>query len=168
MTFSFGSVSILYYIVLSSFHPLHVSVTEIEFDEKDKALEIMMRVFIDDTELTMSNRYRQPTLDILNPKGDLTVDRMMADYLKDHFKISLDSKAQTLNYLGHEKDGDVFILYIEVPQVKKWKTIQVMNDVFMETHEDQSNLVHVTVRKQVKSMRLTKGASVDKLVFDLK
>lgn len=168
MTFSVGSVSILYYIVLSAFHPLHVSVTEIEFDEKDKALEIMMRVFIDDAELTMSNRYRKPTLDILNPKGDLTVDRMMVDYLKDHFKISLDNKAQTLNYLGHEKDGDVFILYIEVPQVKKWKTIQVMNDIFMETHEDQSNLVHVTVRKQVKSMRLTKGASVDKLVFDLK
>lgn len=168
MAFSFSSVSVLYYIILSSFHPLHVSVTEIEFDEKDKALEIMMRVFIDDTELTMSNRYKQPNLDILNLKGDLTVDRMMTDYLKDHFKISLDGKVQSLKYLGHEKDGDVFILYIEVPQVKKWKTIQVMNDIFMETHEDQSNLVHVTVRDQVKSMRLAKGGSVDKLVFDPK
>jgi len=33
-------------------HPMHVSVTEIEMDEKEKRLEIMMRVFVDDLELT--------------------------------------------------------------------------------------------------------------------
>jgi len=166
---SFTSAFTAYTFVLTSFlHPLHVSVTEIEFDEKDKALEIMMRVFIDDAELTMSNRYKQPDMDILNPKGGVTVDQMMTTYTQEHFKITLDGKAQTTKYLGHEKDGDVFILYIEVSNVKKWKTIQIMNDVFMETHDDQSNLVHVTVRGQVKSMRLIKGASVDKLTFEPK
>ncbi|HEY3404554.1 MAG TPA: DUF6702 family protein [Ohtaekwangia sp.] len=163
-----SSVFAAYTFVLSLFHPLHVSVTEIEFDEKDKSLEIMMRIFIDDTELTMSNRYNKPSLDILNLKDGMTIDQMMTDYTKEHFKVTLDSKSQEARYLGHEKDGDVFILYIEVPNVKKWKSIQVMNDVFMETHEDQSNLVHVTVRGQVKSMRLTKGASVDKLTFESK
>ena len=162
------SVFAVYAFVLSLFHPLHVSVTEIEFDEKDKSLEVMMRVFMDDTELTMSNRYNQPNLDILNLKDGMTIDQMMKDYTKEHFKVTLDGKLQEAKYLGHEKDGDVFILYIEVPNIKKWKTIQVQNDVFMETHNDQSNLVHVTVRGQVKSMRLTKGAAVDKLTFESK
>jgi len=160
------------YSVLSIFwfsllHPLHVSVTEIEHDEKDKALEIMMRVFIDDTELTMRDRYKQPELDILNPKT-MTIDQMMGPYVADHFKISLDAKAQKVKYLGHEKDGDVFILYLEVENVKKWKTIQITNDVFMETHDDQSNLVHVTVKGVVRSMRLTKSTPIDKLTFETK
>src|SRR5688572_24377124 len=150
------------------YHPMHVSVTEIEFNEKKKTLQIMTRLFIDDAELTMSNHFKQPQLDILNPKGGLTVDQMMTEYMKAHFAIALDNKNQVVNYLGHEKEGDVFILYLEVTNVKKWKAIQVSNDVFMETHDDQSNLVHVTVRGQVKSMRLTKGASVDKLAFDSK
>jgi len=169
MISSFVSLITTWSFALSVFlHPMHVSVTEIEFDEKDKALQIMTRLFIDDAELTMSNHFKRPQLDILNIQSGLTVDQMMTEYLKTHLGITLDNKSQAINYLGHEKEGDVFILYLEVTNVKKWKTIQVSNDVFMETHDDQSNLVHVTVRGQVKSMRLTKGSSVDKLTFDSK
>ena len=168
MIFSFVSILATWAFSLSPLHPMHVTVTEIEFNEKNKALQIMSRLFIDDAELTMSNYYKQPSLDILNPKGGLTVDQMMTEYLKQHLRISLDNKDQAIKYLGHEKEGDVFILYLEVSNIKKWKTIQISNDVFMETHEDQSNLVHVTVRGQVKSLRLTKAAPIDKLTFDSK
>jgi hypothetical protein len=151
-----------------SLHPLHVSVTEIEFDEKDKALEIMMRVFIDDLETTMRKRINEPELDILSPKKGITVDQLMRDYLPGHFKIALDNKPYTFNYLGHEREGEVFIFYIEIPKVKKWKTIQVHNDIITETFDDQSNLVHVTVRGEVHSLRLTKDKPADKLTFEAK
>jgi hypothetical protein len=149
-------------------HPIHISVTEIEFDEKDKALEIMMRVFIDDMELTMREKLNQPELDILEPKNGQTIDQMVSTYLKDHFRITLDNKPQKVNYLGHERDGEAFVFYIEVSNVKKWKTIQVFNNIITETHEDQSNLVHVTARGTVRSLRLTRNAPSDKLTFDLK
>lgn len=148
-------------------HPIHVSVTEIEFDEKEKSLEIMMRVFIDDLELTLRNKLNQPELDILEPKNGLTIDQMAGDYVKDHFRITLDNKVQKIVYLGHERESDAFIFYIEVTNVKKWKTIQVFNDLFTETHDDQSNLVHVTVRDKVRSLRLTRNTPLDKLTFDL-
>jgi hypothetical protein len=146
-------------------HPMHVSVTEIEFDEKEKELEIMMRVFVDDMELTMRNKLHQPELDILEPKNGMTIDQMGGDYIKEHFKIWLDNKPQKIGYLGHERESDAFIFYIQVSSVKKWKTIQVQNDIIMEMHDDQSNLVHVTVRDKVLSLRLTKSTPVDKLTF---
>lgn len=152
-------------ILLSSLHPLHVSVTEIEMDHKDKRLEIMMRVFMDDLEVTLREHYKIPDLDILNPKGK-TVDQMMQEYLKPHFKISLDNRVQLIKYLGHEQEGDAFIFYIEVEKVKKWKTIQVQNDIIMEIYDDQSNLVHVTSNETVRSLRLTSRRSVDQLTFD--
>ena len=152
---------------LISFHPLHVTVTEIEFDEKEKRLEIMMRVFADDLETSLRKHFNQPELDIIKPTG-MTVDQMMAEYLKSHFKISLEGKPQTVKYLGHELEGEAFIFYIEVSNVKKLKTISVANDVLMEIHNDQSNLVHVTVREKVRSLRLTAEKSSDKLTFDTK
>jgi hypothetical protein len=166
----FSTIASLVHILTLAFymHPIHVSVTEIEFDEKDKALEIMMRAFIDDLELTLRNRLNQPELDILDPKNGMTIDQMMTDYLKDHFKISLDNKPQKTNYLGHEREGDAFIFYIEVSNVKKFKTIQILNDIITETHDDQSNLVHVNVRDKVRSLRLTRNTPSDKLTFDLK
>jgi hypothetical protein len=152
---------------LISYHPLHVTVTEIEFDEKEKRLEIMMRVFADDLETTMRKQFNQPELDIITPKG-MTVDQMMTEYLKNHLKISLEGKPQKVTYLGHEIEGEAFIFYIEVSNVKKLKTISVLNDILMEIHNDQSNLVHVTVRGTVRSLRLTAEKSSDKLTFDSK
>ncbi|HYG20278.1 MAG TPA: DUF6702 family protein [Ohtaekwangia sp.] len=149
-------------------HPLHISVTEIEFDEKEKSLEIMMRVFIDDLETTMRQRTGDQELDILQPKGGQTLDQLMSAYLNERFRISLDAKAQKAGYLGHERDGDAFIFYIEVTNVKKWSTIQVQNDIITEVYDDQSNLVHVTARGTIRSMRLTKNTPADKLTFDSK
>jgi len=161
---SFASIlAMVFYL-----HPIHVSVTEIEHDEKDKRLEIMMRVFVDDLELTLRKKMNQPDLDVLEPKNSQAVDQMMTEYLQGHFKISLDNKPQKTALLGHEKDGEAFVFYIEVSNVKKFKTSQVQNDIITDMHDDQSNLVHVTVKGTVKSLRLTRDNPVDKLTFDVK
>ncbi|HET9486340.1 MAG TPA: DUF6702 family protein [Chryseosolibacter sp.] len=160
------SALITLFSMLLCLHPIHVSVTEIEFDEKDQALEVMMRVFIDDLELTLRNSHKEPELDIFHPKNGMTTDQLVGDYLKDHFKISLDNSLQKTNYLGHEREGEAFIFYIEVPGVKKWKTITIHNDIIMATHDDQSNLVHVYVNERVKSLRLTRNTPADKLTFE--
>lgn len=149
-------------------HPIHVSVTEIDFDQKDKALEIMMRVFIDDLELSLRNTLNQPELDILSPKNGVTTDQLVADYLKDHFKIALDNKPQKPTYLGHERESEALILYIQVSNVAQWKTITIRNDIIIATHNDQSNLVHVYVNDKVKSLRLTRNTPEDNLTFDSK
>ena len=151
--------------MVSFVHPIHVSVTEIEMDEKDKRLEIMMRVFTDDLELSLRQATNQPELDFLSlsEKGR---DEMVAAYLKNHFKISLDGKLQKINYLGHEQEDPALIFYIEVPNVKKWQTIQIQNDIIMDVHADQSNLVHVTVKEKIRSLRLTKSTPAGKLTFD--
>lgn len=146
-------------------HPLHVSVTEIEMDTKDKRLEIMMRVFIDDFETSIRQKSNQPELEIL-PLSKDEKDKIISSYLTEHFQIWLDSKIQKTNYLGHEIESEAFIFYIEVSNVKKWKSIQVKNDIIIHVYSDQSNLVHVTAQETVKSLRLTKDNPADKLTFD--
>lgn len=155
-------------VLMFALHPMHVSVTEIAYDEKEKELEVVMRVFIDDLELSIKNRLRQEELDLLNPKDGKTTDQLVSTYLKDSFKISLDGKPFETVYLGHEQDAEALICYIQVSKVKKWKTIQVRNSIITETHEDQSNLVHVTLKETVRSLRLTRATPVDKLTFDVK
>jgi hypothetical protein len=148
-------------------HPMHVSVTEIEMDEKEKRLEIMMRVFVDDLELTLRRNFKQPELDVLDPKGQ-SLDQLMQEYLKTRFQISLDGKPQLVKYLGHERDHEAFIFYVEVDKVKKWKSIQVQNSIITEIYDDQSNLVHVTLAETVRSLRLTRAKPTDIITFETK
>ena len=147
-------------------HPIHISVTEIEYDQRERALEIMMRVFIDDLELSIQEDLNQPDLDILEPANGLTLDQMAERYLARHFSVSLDNKIQKIKYLGHELESEAVIFYIEVSQVKKWNAIDIRNSIITEIYDDQSNLVHVTVGEKVKSLRLTKETPADKLTFD--
>lgn len=151
--------------LVASAHPIHVSVTEIEYDPKDEALEIMMRIFTDDLELTLRTAFDKPTFDVMRSDSKDALDEMMDKYLQLHFRITLDGATKTLNYLGHELDGDAFVFFVEVANVKPWKTIEVMNDVIMETYDDQSNIVHVYLGENVKSARLTPRRPATRLTF---
>lgn len=149
-------------------HPIHLSVSEISYSEKDKALQITSRIFIDDLETSIRKKLNQPELDILKPTGGQSTDQLVSAYINDHFKVKLDNKPQKLSYLGHEIEDAAIICYIEIEKVKKFKTLEVFNDIIQETHEDQSNLIHVTYKGPVKSLRLLRDKPVDILTFESK
>ena len=141
--------------LFSILHPLHVSVSEINYSEKDKAFQITTRIFIDDLELSIRNKRREPEMDLLTPKNGLTTDQLVEEYMKDHFKIKLDGKLRNLKLLGHEVEDVAIVCYIEIENVKKVKAVEVFNDIITETFDNQSNIVHLTYQGPVKSVRLT-------------
>jgi hypothetical protein len=102
----------------------------------------------------------------LNLPAETRLDDLVKPYLLQQINIQLDGKAQTLKYLGHEQDGDAHVFFIQVQPVKKWKSITVQNQVLLETYDDQSNIVHVTVREKTRSMRLMRNNEAGSLTFD--
>lgn len=141
--------------VLSLLHPVHISVTEVEYSAKDKTLQFTSRIFIDDLELSIRNARRSPELDLLKPGGGLTTDQLVSEYLQRHISLRLDGKPVALKYLGHEIEDLAIICYIESAPFRKATTVEVTNNVIQETHSDQSNIVHVTYNGPVQSARLT-------------
>jgi hypothetical protein len=158
-------VLIIFNCYSGEMHPMHVSVTEIDYDEKEHELEIMMRIFVDDLERAIQNENEKPELDIVNA-SESDKRTIIKTYLEKHFSLSLDHKLQTTKYLGQEIEGEAMICYIQVPGVKKWKTIEVTNSSLMHLYDDQSNLVHVTLGEKVKSMRLTSDNQKGKFTFE--
>jgi hypothetical protein len=158
----------LFYSFLLFLHPIHLSVSEINYSEKDKALQITSRIFLDDLELSIQKQLNKPDLDLLEPGKDFTTEKLISDYVLQHLSVKLDGKIQKLNFLGFEREDPAIICYIEIENIKKFKTIEIKNDVIMETHNDQSNLVHVTYKGPVKSLRLVREKVADILTFEQK
>ncbi|MEJ0057811.1 MAG: DUF6702 family protein [Bacteroidota bacterium] len=149
-------------------HPIHVSVTEAEYNEKTKSLQIISRIFIDDLELSIQKQVSQESLDILEPRNGKTTDQLLGDYLNEHLKIKMDGKPAKINYLAHEVEDLAIICYLEIENVKKLKTLEVTNTVIQETHADQSNIVHITYKGPVKSYRLTSEKPTETFKFETK
>ena len=137
------------------FHPVHVSVNEINYSVKDKAIQITSRIFADDLEAAIRLERKDPALNLLEPKNGHTTDELLAEYLSAHFRMKLEGKSCKTRLLGHEVDEMAVVCYIEIAGVKKIKTLDVFNDVITELYGDQSNIIHVTYQGPVKSVRLT-------------
>lgn len=153
--------------VLASFvHPIHVSVTDIEFDEERKALEITSHIFLDDIEKHIRILKKEPYLDILKPGDKYTTDGLIKNYLADRFAIKVNGKPVDYNYLGFEREAGAIFVYIEVEKVKKLKSISVRNETLLALYDDQVNLVHVKVDGKIRSLKLEEGNEEDSLEYD--
>jgi hypothetical protein len=155
-------------VLLITLHPVHVSVTEITFDEKEKELEIISRIFLDDLEASIQEANKNPELKLMEPGTSKTTDQFVWAYLQQRFKITLNGKLQKIKYLGHEIEGEAILCFIQVSNVKKLETIEVFNSTITELYDDQSNLVHVTVGSTIKSLRLMRDNPLGKLTFETK
>ena len=149
-------------------HPIHISVTEINYNEKSKSLQMTTRIFADELELGVRAQRKEPELDLLEPKNGMTTKQMIQNYLLEHIKIKIDGKPVKMNFLGFEKEDISIVSYIEIENVKKLKTIEVFNDLVTELHDDQSNLVHITYKSPVKSARLNRDNPKEVFTFEAK
>lgn len=157
--------SVFFISVLAFVHPLHISVTEITLDDKEQELEIMIRVFTDDLEQAIRAESKNPELNIMKPAG-ITTDKLVWNYMQSRFKITANGEQLNLKYLGHEKDEDVTVFYVQVQPMQKFETISITNSIITELYDDQSNLVNVTLGETTKSLRLMRNNPSGKLSFE--
>lgn len=148
-----------------SAHKFYLSVTEIEYNSENKSLQIISRVFTDDMEAVLQERY-DPEI-FLNRKQEYpSADAFLEKYIEHRLKIELNGKPQKLNYLGKKYDNDQLVIFIEVENVPEIKNISVENKIFTGLFPDQKNVVHVEFNGKTKSLLLTRDKTSDLLKFN--
>lgn len=141
----------------SDIHKFYLSVTNVVYSEKHDALQITSRVFIDDFETLLKERYGVDA-HFATAKESKAAEMYSEKYLREKIIFWIDDTKQDFEYLGKEYDKDVILFYLEIPKVKlkKKKSFQIQNEVLMDLFEDQQNLVHVKWPSHKKSFVLIK------------
>ena len=136
-----------------TFHPIHVSVTEINHNATDKTLEISCKLFTDDFEKVLAQIYKTK-VDLINPPDRPAMEKLVSDFIQKHLTLKIDDKPVTLSYLGYEKDNDAVYSYFQVENISAVKKINITNNILHEMFTDQINLMHVIVNGTRKSVKL--------------
>ncbi len=139
-------------------HKFYLSVTNISYSKKDDALQITTRIFIEDLEKVLEERYDIKThLD--TDKESKLANEYIEKYLKTKFILQIDGKNKIYDFLGKKYDADIVICYMEVPKVglPKIKSIQIQNEVLTDIFDEQQNVVHYKINGKKKSFVLTKS-----------
>jgi hypothetical protein len=157
-------IFLIFFNLLSFKHPFHVSVCDIRHNTETQSLEITHKIFLDDLEAALKPLSLEK-LDLFNEANLFKNEDLIKQYLSERFKVYVNGQAVEFNYLGMEKEETTLWCYVEIPKVKKVKSIEVVNRLLMETYPDQNNLIHVEYNGKLKSMKLDVNQSWDSLKF---
>ncbi|NAS29518.1 hypothetical protein GTQ40_00900 [Flavobacteriaceae bacterium R38] len=154
-------ISVLFLIIplLLSFtaHKFYLSVTEINYSEKDKSIQLLSRIFIDDLEELLNDRY-EIDLNLTSSNELENAEDYIERYVKSKILLKIDGKDVSYNFLGKEYDNDVIKCYLEIEDIdiNSIETIEIENQLFFETFEEQQNIVHFKFKRKKKSFILIK------------
>ncbi|MCP4976519.1 MAG: hypothetical protein GY931_10195 [Maribacter sp.] len=148
-------ILILPLVAFTVAHKFYVSVTNISYSEKDQALQITSRIFIDDFEQVLLERYGVETQLSTDSESDLA-NKYIEKYLRTKFLLFVDGKQRPYNFLGKKYDNDIMICYLEIPKVDidQIKSLEVQNELLTDLFDEQQNVVHFKIKGKKKSFVL--------------
>lgn len=147
-----------------AFHDFHVSITDINYNPKTNSLEIAVKIFTNDLEEALEG-IGAPKLRMGTPREDKSTDSLLHRYLNHRLKINAGEIELELIYLGKEYEDDATWCYLEVNELDRPTDLMIENRILLEWFEDQSNLVHLNVAGDKKSLLMRKGLETGKVDF---
>jgi hypothetical protein len=146
-------------------HPVHVTLTSIEFVPDEARYNVFVRMYFDDF-LTDSKTFREELtagdFSSGSPSSRAALERYMAAKLviKVNEKL-LSGKLQDMNVA--ENEISMNLAYVGG---KKPKTINVINQIMTSLYSDMSNMVIVRVNEFEEGVKLT--SDITQQIFNIK
>lgn len=136
-------------------HKYYLSFTTIKFSDKNKSLQVITRIFIDDLEKTLNENYNIESK--LSTKNEMkNADEYINKYLTEKFSISINGEKKAFEFIGKEYNDNEAIIYFEFKKTKNIKTITIYNRALTETFDNQQNVIKLKIGNTKKSYILTK------------
>jgi hypothetical protein len=134
-------------------HPFYTSVSEINYNQSSKILEISCRVFSNDMEACLE-KLNHSKADLGNAAQKQAIDQMLMVYLNNHLQIQVNKKPAALQWVGREPESDASWIYLQAPCPERPGSIVITNTLLYDMFNSEINIIHVTVNGDRKSIRL--------------
>ncbi|TJY36447.1 DUF6702 family protein [Pontimicrobium aquaticum] len=134
-------------------HKYYVSVTDIEFVKEQQSVQIISRVFIDDFEKMLRERYDN-NITMNFGKDEAQINAYTEKYLKTKLKVTINNELKNFEFLGKEYEDDIVYFYLEIKGVSKIDSFEITNQILFDVFDEQQNLVKTKINSRNKSFML--------------
>ncbi len=150
------AIFVLFWALFSSFvvHKYYVSVTQLEFSQKNNRIEITTRIFIDDFEKALDAKFKEK-MNLATAQENPKALDFIKKYCGEKIRIFVNGKPLEVVFMGKEYEDDVVICYLKAANSEKIKSVEFYNSILTETFSEQQNLIHSTINNSKKSFMLT-------------
>jgi len=148
------SAVILIFFLVSFRHPFYLSVTDLKYNVKEKALQGSLKIFVNDLEGTLK-KIKKQTVDLVNIKDTTETETILKNYLTSHISLKVNGKDRPFDLIGFEREEEALWIYVEFKKCELPKKVELQNTILFEHLSDQTNIVHISVNSIKKSLKAT-------------
>lgn len=134
-------------------HKYYISVTQINYVKESKSVQIISRIFIDDFESLLRERYDE-NITLVGEEELQATDLYIERYLSEKLKIKINGKETSLSFIGKEYDVDIMKCYLEIEDIDSIESMEIKNKVLFDLFDDQQNIVKTKINSKQKSFIL--------------
>lgn len=142
MNFAINSIFILLIGIFNSMHPVHVSITNMDYIAEENKVTLSFKVFEDDIQLLFNHLY-QINIDFNNPESLKKYQNKVDEYFSTHFEIR-GEQPYTLSFQKIKKENDSIWFYYETKIDANPKNFEIRNTLFLDLYFDQKNMLIFT------------------------
>jgi hypothetical protein len=134
-------------------HPFFVSMTDINYNSKEKELEISVRIFTDDLENVL-RKYHNIKIDILHPADLKQMNDFVNDYIRKHLQLQVNGTPVQMSFLGYEQQSESIWSYFEVKNITAVQKVSIINSLLHDYNTNQVNMLHIKANDKEYSYKL--------------
>lgn len=145
-------------------HPYYVSVFNVDFDSSSHTLQITCKIFTDDLEQAL----QQDSAGLVRlgtERESAEAKSLVANYLKENFKIHLAGDCSEMVFIGKEHEDDMTYCYMEISDVKDMNSARFEVSNLTELYDNQMNIVHLKSGGVTKTLMLSRANPAGVITF---
>ena len=144
-------------------HPFYISLCQVNYNEEDHLLEFAIKIFAEDLEKELHDQGIEPLF--LGEKiENLNSDSIIFTYINSKVKVDLNGQKASFKYVGKEIEDDAIWCYVEIQDVNTIHSLSVRNQILLDTHSDQKNIVQFTMNNHTNNFLFNKNKTFDYLI----
>jgi len=140
MIMQFKTISIFIISIILWFHPIHVSVTNLEYFQEKNEIELSTKVFRDDLQLLFVH-LNELNIDFENEDSIKKYQDTINSYVANNFKIIINKKESNYYFKDFKMSDEAIWLSYKLHYNDKIKSIKIENRLLLDLYFDQKNLL---------------------------
>jgi hypothetical protein len=147
-------IKILIFSILFILHPVHVSITSIDYNHNSRAFEVFVRMYFDD--FILDSKLDSSDLQIPNSTSvKLSSREAVNNYIREKIIIKADDKNLNAKLKEIKLADNEINIYLDYPIGKKPGTVSVKSLIMTGLFDDQSNMVIIKVNGFEEGVKLS-------------
>ena len=128
--------------------------TDINYNNNSKELEVSIRIFTDDFENTLRKNHSNVNIDIAHPASQTEMNAFVNDYIQKNLLFQVNGKPAVMSFAGYEQEQESIWTYFEIRNVTAVQNVSVTNTLLHDYNTNQVNMIHIKANTKEETIKL--------------